>query len=228
MRAIGYTRVSTEEQAQQGVSLAAQDERIRIYGRLYDAEITRVYSDEGSSGYKLNRRGLQAALAALEDGEAEAIVIAKIDRLSRNLQDFLHLLSKYFFDRYVLLSVGEQLDLRTPTGRFAVTILAAVAQLQLETGRERTKEALGYKRLRCEYTGGHVPYGWRLIEGGKLIQETQEQMTMAHARVLRERGLTMRAIADRLAEAGEYPRTGRRWAPAQIQRLLRDVIPIGG
>lgn len=227
MRVVGYTRVSTEEQAMQGVSLAAQDERIRLYAKLYNADLVKIYADEGSSGYKLQRRGLQAVLAALESGEAEGVIITKIDRLNRNLEDFLYLISTYFVERYVLMSVSEQIDARTATGRFAITILAAVAQLQLETGRERTKEALDYKRKRGEYTGGTVPYGWRLGDGGKLIKEWKEQSTIAHARELRERGLTLRAIAAELVSSGQYPRGGQAWVPTQVKRLLRGVT-IGG
>lgn len=229
MRAVGYVRVSTEEQVRQGISLDAQRERIRLYANLYDVDIVEVYGDEGSTGYKLGRRGLQASLGAIEDGDAEAIIISQIDRLSRNLEDFLYLLSKYFMSRYVLMSVSEQLDCRTPTGKFALTILAAVAQLQLETTRERTKGALDYKRRRQEYIGGEVPYGWARGEGDKdkLVMVPSEQLTIANARELRSQGLTLRAIGKELISRGCFPRKGGGgWAPNQIKRLLRDVVPM--
>jgi DNA invertase Pin-like site-specific DNA recombinase len=223
MRALGYVRVSTEEQAQHGVSLDAQRERIGCYAKLYDLEVIEVFVDDGWSGDSLERPGLRDALSALEDGEAEAIIVAKLDRLSRNVRELLDLIAEHFSERFTLLSVAEQLDARTATGRFTITILAAVAQLELETIRERTREALAYKRGRGEYTGGQVPYGWRLGEDGILIANDAEQAAVDKARTLRRQGLPLRTIAVRLCEAGHYPRNGaRRWAPTQVMRLVAE------
>lgn len=224
MRAVAYARVSTEEQALHGVSLAAQRGRIRSYAELYSVEIVQTCVDDGKSGDTMNRAGLRDAFEALEDGQAEAVIVAKLDRLSRNIRDLLGMLNDYFTgDRYALLSVAEQLDPRTPAGRFAITILAACAQLELETIRERTREAMQYKKSKGEYTGGGVPYGWCLCKSSGLLQpDKNEQAVLTLARQLRDNGLPLRRVAAELCQAGYYPRGGlRHWAPQQIKRLLR-------
>jgi DNA invertase Pin-like site-specific DNA recombinase len=108
MKAIGYVRVSTEEQATQGVSLDAQTDKIQAYASLYDIELLEIITDAGVSAKTLERPGLEKALKMLEAGEAEALVIVKLDRLTRSVRDLDYLLEKYFADRFSLMSVGEQ------------------------------------------------------------------------------------------------------------------------
>ena len=222
MRAVGYVRVSTEEQAIHGISLANQRERIQAYAQLYDLEIVGMFVDEGASAGNLNRRGLSEALQALESGYAEAIVVMKLDRLTRNLRDLLDLVSNYFSGKYSLFSVGEHLDPRTPAGRFVMNILAAVAQWELETIRERARSTYEYKRSKGEYTGGGVPFGWRIGYGGVLVADVQEQRVIALAKQLSGQGRSLREIGDRLIGEGLRPRGDGLWQAQQVKRILRS------
>ena len=106
-RLIGYTRVSSEEQVREGVSLSAQRERIESYVRLYGGELIDVVVDAGVSAKTLRRPGLERVLQQLDEGDADGVVVAKLDRLTRSVRDLGDLVEKYFAEgRFVLLSVG--------------------------------------------------------------------------------------------------------------------------
>jgi site-specific DNA recombinase len=221
MRAIGYVRVSTDEQVEHGVSLDAQRSQILGYAQLYGLDIVEVISDEGVSAASLDRAGLQRALKRLTDGDAQALVVAKLDRLTRSLRDLLDLLNEYFGARYSLLSVAEQLDPRTASGRLVLNILAAVAQWERETISERTRAALRHKRSKGEFTGGEVPYGWKRGEAGMLASDEREQLAIARAQELRANGLSYRKIGEALARDSFLSRNGTVWVAQQVKRLCR-------
>ncbi len=99
MNVIGYCRVSTEEQAANGQSLDAQRAKVEGYAKLYDLELVGVIVDAGVSAKSLNRPGLQEALAKLRKGEAEGLVICKLDRLTRSVSDWQELIDGYFGEK---------------------------------------------------------------------------------------------------------------------------------
>lgn len=222
MRAVGYIRVSTDEQAEHGVGVEAQRDRIAAYARLYDLELVNVLVDEGVSGSAAERPGLRMATNALEDGHAEALVVAKLDRLTRSLPHLLSLIDEYFGERFTLLSVAEQLDPRTASGRLVMNILGAVAQWERETISERTKAALAFKRSQGEYTGGGVPFGFRLDHAGRLRRNMWEARAIDEARAHAGRGLSLRQIGRALEADGFFPRASGRWRAKQVSRLLRE------
>jgi site-specific DNA recombinase len=142
-RAVAYVRVSTEKQADHGVSLAAQRSKVEAYATLYDLELVETVVDAGVSAKDIQRPGLQKALRALEGGLADAVVVVKLDRLTRSVRDLGNLVEQYFATgRFSLLSVGEQIDTRSAAGRLVLNVLASVAQWEREATGERT-------RLRC-------------------------------------------------------------------------------
>jgi len=109
MKVIGYIRVSTEEQATDGVSLATQREKLNGYAKLYDLELVEIIEDAGESGKTLNRPGLQRALAMIRRGQAGGLLIAKLDRLSRSVVDWNTLIDGYFGERCGKVRFGYRL-----------------------------------------------------------------------------------------------------------------------
>lgn len=127
-RTIAYLRVSTEKQADRGVSLDAQRAKVKAYAELFDLELTETIVDAGESAKHLDRPGLQRALAMLKAGEADALLVVKLDRLTRSVRDLGHLVEKYFAPgKAALLSVGEQIDTRSAAGRLVLNVLASVS-----------------------------------------------------------------------------------------------------
>lgn len=221
-RAVAYIRVSTEKQADQGVSLKAQRAKLQAYASLYDLELVAVIEDAGASAKTLDRPGLRQALGMLEAGEADALLVAKLDRLTRSVRDLDTLITRWFAsERFALLSVGEQIDTRSAAGRLVLNILASVSQWEREAIGERTATALRHKAARGEFTGGRVPYGFRLAaDGVQLEEDPDEQAVIEAARAARARGLSLRAVASELACQGYRTRNGRSFAATQIKRML--------
>ena len=197
-RAIGYIRVSSEDQAHNGVSLDAQRAQIEGFCRGKRWELIGVESDEGLSGKGLERPGLGRARKALEEGSATVLVVTKLDRLSRSVRDIFALIEDEFQGNGAsLVSIEESLDATAAMGKFVLTILAGMAQMERELVGERTKGALRHLQSQGHHVG-RVPFGWRMGEDGKLVKHEAEQKLLRKARRLRKRGRTLTAISEEL------------------------------
>lgn len=219
-RAVAYVRVSTEKQAEVGQSLEAQRAKVEAYASLYDLELVEVVVDAGVSAKTLNRPGLVRALAMLESGAVNALVVVKLDRLTRSVRDLGELVERYFAaGESALLSVSEQIDTRSAAGRLVLNVLASVSQWEREAIGERTSVVMQHKASRGEYTGGRAPYGFR-SEGGHLVPVEAEQAVLSAARDAAAKGLSLRAIAKVLEARGLLTRAGKPFAPTQVARLV--------
>lgn len=204
MKVIAYVRVSTEEQASQGVSLAAQESKVRAYCDLYGHDLVEVVVDAGQSAKSLNRPGLQRALTALKAGEAHGLLVLKLDRLTRSVRDLGELLETYF-QKSALISIQEQCDTSSAAGRLVLNVMTSVAQWERETISERTSTALQFKKS----------------QGVKLgAPALEDQATIQRARALKAEGLTLRAIAEALTQEGFKTLKGGRWEAMTVKRLL--------
>lgn len=214
-KAIGYIRVSTSKQADHGVSLDAQRAKLEAYAALYDLQLIDVVV-ESASAKSLDRDGLQGVLKRLQAGDADALVVAKLDRLTRSVADLGRLVERHF-QTCALLSVAEQVDTRTAGGRLVLNVLGSVSQWERETIGERTSAAMQHLKASGQYTGGHVPYGFQLVNG-ELVKCPAEQRVLALVADYRERGLSLRKIANVLAEQGFRSRAGK---PFHFQAIAR-------
>jgi len=220
-KTIAYLRVSTDKQADHGVSLDAQRAKVEAYASLYDLELVEVIVDAGASAKTLTRPGLSRALEMLASGEADALLVAKLDRLTRSVRDLDTLIHKHF-SNVALLSVAEQIDTRSAAGRLVLNVLASVSQWEREVIGERTKDALAVKRSRGEKTGGSMPYGYVLATDGKtLVQGGPESEGLDLIRELMERpDLSLRGIARELTARGVTPR-GKAWYGKSVANIVR-------
>ncbi len=219
-RTVAYLRVSTDKQADKGVSVDAQRAKVAAYAELYDLELVEVVVDAGASAKTLDRPGLARALGMLrKGGEADALLVVKLDRLTRSVRDLGELVERHFAPgKAALLSVGEQIDTRSAAGRLVLNVLASVSQWEREAIGERTAVAMQHKAACGEFTGGEAPYGWRVAEG-RLEAVEAEQAVIAEARRLRASGVSLRAVARELDAAGMRSRTGRPFAAVQVHRM---------
>ena len=216
-RVIGYVRVSTEEQATVGVSIDAQIAKIKGYSALYDLELVDIIVDAGQSAKTLNREGLQQALKLLDGGQADALIVVKLDRLTRSVKDLGVLLDNYFGDRFSLMSVSEQVDTRTAGGRLVLNVLMSVAQWEREAISERTKTALTHKKEQGEHCGG-VGFGYKVIN--KKLAKTEQYKVVKTIEELRNQGLTLQQIADRLNSENVATARGGKWYPTTVKNLV--------
>jgi DNA invertase Pin-like site-specific DNA recombinase len=224
MRVIAYIRVSSDEQAKDGVSLDVQLAKEDAYASLYDLQIVERIEDAGISAKSLKRPGLQRALELLRTGQADGLLICKLDRLSRSVKDWNTLIDGYFSEKAgkQLFSVGDSIDTRTAAGRLVLNVLMSVAQWEREIIGERTRDALGYKKSKGERTGT-VPFGYDLAADEiQLIPNTREQEALALIATLRNQGFGIRRIASELTQRGFPTKAGlARWSHQTVAKLLK-------
>jgi DNA invertase Pin-like site-specific DNA recombinase len=228
-RAIGYARVSTVEQSQEGISMDVQRAKIEAYCALHGLELVGMAEDAGISGKNFkDRPGIRAALDRLDAGEADALVILKIDRLSRSTKDVLNLVEQVDREGWALHSITERLDTATAAGRFVLTILAALSQMEREQIGERTSMALQEKRRRGERLGT-TPFGYTTVAGGggenELRPDPAEQDVLDRIRAMRAGGLPHFQIAKRLNAEGVPTKRGGRWHAASVSYIVRHTLP---
>ncbi len=232
-RLVGYVRVSTEEQARDGLSLGAQRERLAAYAVAQGAELVSVEADNGLSGATPpdRRPGLTRALATVRRGKADGIAVVKLDRLSRSTRHVLDLLDASQKGRWRLISVEESLDTRTAVGEFTTTILAGLAQMERKLVGERTREAMRQIAREGRVRSGRLPFGYRTeanptsvraVAGDRssLVEHTEEQRLLMQILGLRALGLGARRITRELNATGPHPRTGRAWTASTVHKLL--------
>jgi DNA invertase Pin-like site-specific DNA recombinase len=175
--------------------------------------------DAGASAKTLERDGLREVLSRLESGEAAALIVAKLDRLTRSVADLAALIEEYF-DRFSLVSVGEQIDTSTAAGRLVLNVLMSVAQWEREAIGERTRAALQHKKAQGQRIGS-IPYGSRLGADGATLQEnTEEQAIIRAVLEFDAAGLSRCRIGAQLTAHGYRPRGGGVWHHQTIKNIL--------
>lgn len=228
LHVIGYVRVSTKEQADEGVSLEIQEDKLRAYCGLHDLELLEVVVDAGKSAKDLNRPGIQTVLEALRSGRAQGVVVAKLDRLTRSLVDLHSLIRDYFGnDRpHKLFSVADHIDTTTAVGRMILNLLMTIAQWQREDIQERVQD--GHDKVRARGSRpGCVPFGRRLVNPDdpadkRLEDDPDEVSPLLDIVTMHLEGQSYRAIAAAMTARGIATKTGRdQWSPASIQSILK-------
>jgi DNA invertase Pin-like site-specific DNA recombinase len=224
MRAIAYVRVSTALQAADGVSLDAQEARIRAYCDFSGLDLVAVYADAGVSGKRAcNREELQKALAAICTGKAKALVVYKLDRLARCTIDALEITQTIEKCGGSLHSLSEKLDTSSATGRFFFTLLASLAEMERGIIAERTRSALAFKRERGEATGP-APFGHDIGPDGKtLVANAQEQVVLRVISYLDRKGMSQRGIVAGLNSRGLKTKSGGQWTRSSLRSVVQTA-----
>ena len=218
-QAIGYVRVSTEQQASEGVSLEAQRAKIEHWCKANDYELVNVYVDAGISGKSMDKRpGLLDALKSLKKGMA--LVSYSLSRLARSTKDALSIGEAVAKKKADMVSLTEQIDTTTAAGKMMFQMLSVLAEFERNLVAERTTNALQHKKRTGQKYTNQTPYGFEAIEG-RLVQVQQEAEIVAEIQASRTGGNTLQFIADDLNGRGIPTKTGKTWAPATIHLLLK-------
>ena len=221
-KTVAYVRVSTEDQAREGVSLSAQEARIAAYCAAMGWTVAESIRDAGESAKSLKRPGIAMTLDAIRCGVVGRIVVAKLDRLTRSVRDLADLIDLCAKHDVALVSVGETLDTSTAAGRMVVNMLGVVSEWEREAIGERTATALAHKRQqRTAY--GATPFGYIRV-GDALVPEAKEQDALREAVRMDRSGASFREIAVRLTELGVKPHRGKAWYASSVSAVLRSKM----
>jgi DNA invertase Pin-like site-specific DNA recombinase len=198
--------VSTDEQADSGAGLAAQRKAIREACAARGFELVAILEDAGWSGKSLDRPGINEVIRRLASGDVGALVVAKLDRLSRSLLDFAQLMERARSQRWAVVALDLGVDTSTPAGEMMANVLATFSQFERRLIGQRTKEAMAVKKA----AGVHI---------GRPRTLTQDVVD----RIVAERtsGKTLQAICDGLTADGiPTPRGGQQWDPSVVRRVI--------
>lgn len=220
--AVVYVRVSTERQAQEGVSMEAQEAKCRAWCDALGYRIAGTFTDAGISGKRMDTR--PGLLAALDNAcrEKAALVVYSLSRLARSTRDALAISERLDKAGADLVSLTEKIDTTTAAGKMVFRMLAVLSEFERDLVSERTKAALSHKRSTGHKTGGEVPFGYTVTEDGRLIADEDEQEALSLIRELRGKGYTLRAICAELKRKGIHTKTGAvAWHPFTIAAILR-------
>jgi site-specific DNA recombinase len=219
VKIISYQRVSSQSQVESGVSLEAQEAQIRAWAGMRGILAIQSFRDEGISGFKMdNRPGLRDALAACQKGDV--FVVYSLSRFSRSVKDCMVQLDALAKRGVEFVSLSENLDGTTASGRAMIGVIAVFAQFFRDQISEHTKAALSHKRAKGERLGGLCPYGYT-SEGGQLKKNPEEQKTLGYIRILRyDSGRSLQYICDDLNRMHIPTRTGVPWTRGTVQKIL--------
>jgi len=187
---------------------------------LQEAELLEVIVDAGESGKNLVRPGMQRLLNLVERRCIDAVIIVKLDRLTRSVKDLSSLLELFERRSVHLLSVVESLDTGSAAGRLIMNILASLSQAEREIVGERTRDALAHKKANMQFVG-NTCYGFRCRDGKTVEPDPNEQRVRKTITRLREQGQSLRQIAAYLNKAGRFTRRGTPWRHDGVARVLK-------
>ena len=237
MRLIGYVRVSTDDQASHGVSLAAQEQRLRAHAEAHGYILQGVARDEGVSGKvpPLRRPGLRSALEAVNAGAADGLVFLKLDRLSRSVRDILKLADEAKRSGWHLLSVSEHIDTSTAAGKFTLGVLALLAEMERDQLGERTRLGMQQVARENRSRSSRLPFGYRVsgapeatvMKAGDrrpLVEDASEMRLLRLILRQRAKGLGAQRIAKGLNSKDRgNPRTKKPWTTSTVAAILRTA-----
>jgi DNA invertase Pin-like site-specific DNA recombinase len=202
--AIGYVRVSTDEQRDSGLGLRAQESAIRAECKRRGVPLLAIHRDEGLSAATLDRAGLAAALDALDNGAGSILIVAKLDRLSRSVRDAYDLMDRSRRIGWALVALDLGLDMTTPMGSAMAGVASVFGELERRLISQRTRDALAAKRAE----------GVRLGRPRVVDNETRARIIE-----LRDAGASWRTIADAMADEGWPTAHGGRWLANTCRRI---------
>ena len=205
---IAYSRVSTEEQSVSGLGLDAQRSALEAEVARRGWEEVVYVSDEGKSGKNLNRPGMTQALEALAAGTANVLVVAKLDRLSRSILDFVTLLDRAKREGWSLVVLDLGIDMGTPSGQLMANVMASFAEYERQLIGARTASALQAKKAQ----------GFRLGRPVTLDRQVAQRIV-----VMRQQGMSTPKIAAALTADGTATATGGKWWPSTVSAVLRSA-----
>ena len=219
MNALGYIRISPRGSGYDGVSLEVQSKAIKDYCAFKDINLLAIYGDKFISGKELkNRPGINAVLSLASEKKVDAVIVYKLDRFMRNTIETLDTCAALEEWGVKFMSLHEEINTDTATGRFFLTMLAALGQMEREQISERTKAALHLKRLKGEWLGGQAPIGFRK-QGKRIVPDDSDYNMYLRLKELKAAKVPYQTWEDILYAEGHRTRKGGKRTYSSIWRI---------
>lgn len=216
MKTIGYARVSTKDQAESGLSLENQEQKIRMFADLHDLTVDSVRVDAGASAKSLKRPEFSQIIKEIEAGQISNIIVYKLDRLTRSVADFAYIIDFMKKHNVNIYFIKDQFDLTSPTGRLVANIMISVSQWEREVISERTADAMQVLK-RSGKACGTAPYGFQNVNGLCIKNDYESGILDFVAKS----ELSLQKTADSLNENGFVNRAGGKFSKQSISQMKK-------
>lgn len=220
----GYIRVSTENQiGEDRFGIAAQKEAIETFCAASGMEIDKWYYDEGVSGATMDRPGLQELLADASNGQVKALIVAKMDRIARDLMAQLWIEKELLKHEVEIISAGEPFRGQDPANVLFRQIIGAFAQFEKSRISERMSGGRRQKAKKGGYAGGRAAFGYKAKKGSKRLElDPDKAYTVKRVFEIKSNtsGISLREIAEILNEEGHTTAMGNHFTALQVKRIL--------
>jgi site-specific DNA recombinase len=219
-----YTRVSTDEQAREGISLEEQQERLKAYCRAMGwSEEPTLFIDDGYSAKDLDRPQLTRLINEVKKGTISKVLVTKLDRMSRRLLDLLQLIDTFSEHKVSFVSISESFDTNTPSGRLTLQVLGAVAEFERERIRERVFENMYHAANQGKWMT-QSPYGYNLVDKELTINESEAKVVRRVFDLYLHQGWGFYSIAKQLNEDGIPSKQKKEWSIRSIKLMLTNPV----
>lgn len=225
MRVVIYIRVSTDEQAKHGYSIAAQIEKLKAFCLSQGWEIVEIYIDDGYSAKDTNRPQFKEMMKRIKGGGVDVLLVYRLDRLTRSVSDLYEILKE--LDQYncKFKSATEVYDTTSAIGRLFITLVAALAQWERENTAERVRMGLEKKTKLGEWKGGSPPYGYKIVDEKLVVDEHESKIVKEVFKLAKQFGFY--TIAKQFTTKGIPTRKGGDWHVDSIRGIANNPLYAG-
>lgn len=225
MKSIIYVRVSTEEQAKHGYSIAAQIEKLEAYCKSQGWEVVESYVDDGYSAKDLNRPNFSKMMDRIKQGDINVLLVYRLDRLTRSVIDLYDILKTLDSYNCMFKSATEVYDTTNAMGRLFITLVAAIAQWERENLAERVRLGMEKKTKMGKWKGGSPPYGYKIVNKSLIINEEESPVVKKIFDMSKRLGFY--TIAKQLTEIGYPTRKGSSWHVDTVRDIANNPVYAG-